>query len=316
MTIRGRAVLPASAPRDRWLAARRHGITATDVVKILGLSNYGNALDVYLDKRRGEDDTATSESAQWGRDLEDVVARRWAADHGKRVRRVGLMQHPLHGHHLASLDRVVVGEGAPLECKTRNLFAADLAESVPDRIAVQVQWQMYVQGSSDAYVAALIGGQQLVTHYVQRDDDVIGYLRTEADRVWAAVEDGEPPEVPAWQATAASLRRLHPERDGSIEVADAAKARVLMAEYRSFSELESAAKSDKEQIKLQLIAMLDGAEEATVDGRTAWTYRYGAETVTIPADHQRRLLADHPELADEYAVIKPGRATFNLKKES
>lgn len=301
----GALVLPAGAPRDRWLAARRDGITATDVVKIVGLSRYGNALDCYLDKRLGEEDRDPSEAATWGLLLEDPVARRWAVQRGCRIRRVGLMRNRVHPHHMASIDRMVVGERAPLEVKTRNVFADDFADSVPERVAVQVQWQMHVSGADRAHVAALIGGQELVTHTVARDQVLIDYLRSEADRVWAAVQAGDPPDVPPWQQTAAALDRLHPDRAGVVDV-DPDAARPLVDDYLAACAAESTAQSDKDRAKVDLLALLGGAEEARIDGRTAWTYR-GHPRTSIPADNVRALIEAHPDLAAEYAVTTTSR---------
>lgn len=297
-------MLPSGAPRPQWLAARREGITATDVVKIVGLSPYGNALDVYLDKRVGEQAWDPGEAARWGLALEDVVARRWAADRGCRVRRVGLMRHRGHAHHLASLDRVVVRERAPLECKTRNVFADDFTDSVPERVAVQVQWQMHVTGADHAHVAALVGGQDLVTHTVERDQVLIDYLAGEADRVWAAVRAGVPPEVPPWAQTAAALNRLHPDRAGVVDL-DPVTAGPLLQAYRGAAADEKKAKAAKEHARVQLLALLGDHEEATVAGQPAFTYRAHTKT-EITADATRSLLADHPHLI-EYATSSTSR---------
>ena len=302
----GIQVLPAGAPRERWLAARRQGITATDVVKIVGLSPHGNALDVYLDKRLGEQDWNPGEAAQWGLALEDMVARRWAAERGCRVRRVGLMrkQGPRFAHHLASLDRVVVGERAPLEVKTRNVFADDFTGGVPERVAVQVQWQLHVSGADHAHVAALIGGQELVEHTVDRDQTLIDYLVGEADRVWEAVRHGEPPEVPAWAMTVASLNRLHPDRAGVADL-DPAVAAPLLEQYRAAASQEKAAKAAKDSARVQLLALIGDREEAHIGSQPAFTYRAHTKT-EITAEAARRLLTEHPDLAT-YATTTTSR---------
>ena len=310
----GELVLPVDAPRDVWLAARREGITATDVVKIVGASAYGNALDVYLDKRLGEVDYAPSESAAWGLALEGNVAAEWARRRGARIRRVGLMRNRIHPHHMASLDRLVMREHAPLECKTRNLFAADLADGVPERVAIQVQWQMHVIGAEHAHVAALIGGQTLVSHEVQRDQVLIDYLRSEADRVWAAVQAGQPPEVPAWQQTSAALDRLYPDRAGEVAI-DPDIAQPLLDAYRAAAADEKQAKGQKDIARVQLIELLGDHATAIVGGIPAYSYKPTTST-DIPADKARALLAAHPDLAAEYAVTTTTRRFALSRKAS
>jgi putative phage-type endonuclease len=311
VTGRGRLVLHPDAPREAWLAARRAGIGATDVVQIMGLSPYGNATDVYLAKRLGED-PPTGEAAEWGRLLEEPIARRWAADHGCRVRRVGLMAHHRAPHHLATCDRRVVGRGELLEVKTRTRWGADewADGAVPERVAVQTQWQMHVTGLHPVHVAALIGGQELVEAIVERDSAVIDLLVEEADRVWAAVEAGVPPELPAWQLTATSLDRLHPDRAGAVDV-DRDRALPLIEEYRAARDLEAQAVAAKELARVQLLELLGDAEEAQLDGRPAYSWRRASKTA-VPAASVRRLIAEHPDLATEYVVNSRSRR-FHLE---
>jgi predicted phage-related endonuclease len=214
------------------------------------------------------------------------------------------MRHRTHSHHLASLDRVVVRERAPLEVKTRNVFADDFTDGVPERVAVQVQWQLHVTGAYHAHVAALVGGQELVSHTVERDQVLIDYLAGEADRVWAAVQAGVPPEVPAWAQTAAALNRLHPDRAGAVDL-DPVVAGPLLEAYRAAAADERAARAAKEQARVQLLALLGDHEEALLDGRPAFTYRAHTKT-EITAEAARQLLADHPDLAT-YATTSTSR---------
>lgn len=266
-------VLPSAAPRMAWLIARQKGITATDIVKIVGLSAYGNALDTYIDKRCVAIDEPASEAAEWGQILEEPVARKWAEMHHARVRRVGLLRHRKHRHHLASCDRLVSGWNSPLEVKTKSAFVADKwTDGPPDPVIAQTQWQLHVTGCQRAHVAALVGGQRLESFVVERDQDLIDYLVSEADRVWAAVRAGQPPQVDPWMLTGESLDRLHPNRAGRIEV-DAAMALPLLDQYREASAQEREAAAAKKQIRLQLVEALGDAEEAEVAGRLAYTYR-------------------------------------------
>lgn len=305
-------VLPAAAPRWQWLEERRNGITGTDIVKIVGATSYGNALDVYLSKRHGEDDR-DNEPARWGRILEDPVAQEWARLHGARVRRAGLLRHRRHRHHLVTCDRLVVGQPAVLECKTTSAFRAeDWEDGIPTRVTIQTQWQLHVSGHRVAHIAALIGGQRLVSFEVARDDAVIAYLAEEADRVWQAVQDGIPPHVHPSQLTTESLNRLHPDRAGAVELPK--DAVDWIARYREAAEAERAAKATKDEARLALVQMLGDAEAGTVAGRPVVTYAASRPSVEVPAANARALLADHPDIAALYVVEKPGTRRFSLKK--
>ncbi len=64
--------------RQAWLAARRRGITGTDVAAILGLNPWRNALDVYLEKMGQGEAVQANEAMWWGTYLEEGIARRYA----------------------------------------------------------------------------------------------------------------------------------------------------------------------------------------------------------------------------------------------
>lgn len=311
VTPEGLLVLPAAAPREQWLAARRHGITATDLVKVLGLSPHGNALDVWVSKRTEVSDDAPGEAARWGQLLEDEVAKEWARREGASVRRVGLLRHRDRPRDLASLDRLVSGAACPLEVKTLSAFTADdWEEGVPDRVLVQTQWQMGVAGFRKAHIAALVGGQKLQSFTVWRDDDVIAYLRDEADRLWAHVESGAVPDVPVSQLTVGSLNRVYPDRTGAIELP--ADARDWIERYRGAAAAEKEARAAKDEAKLALLQQLGAAEVGMVDGEPVVTYRAGRPTRTISAADLEQVAHALADLVAQHAALKPGTRTFRL----
>ena len=311
-TPSGVLVLPRSASRADWLAARRRGITATDVVAIVGLSKFATALDVYVDKRVGSQDSGR-EDAGWGQLLEDVVAREWAARGGHRIRRVGLLANRDAPHHLASCDRLIIigprEAAGVLEVKTTSARSGPAWEtSPPERVAVQVQWQLHVTGLEMAHVAVLVGGQELRDFMVARDQDLIDYLIGEADRVWGEVQAGVLPDA---GVSVAALDRLHPTRSGAVDVPAGEAGRWVDA-YRAARDAEKAAAVEKEAARAQLVALLGDAQEATVDGGPGWSYRHGRPGLAMPAPAVRRFAAEHPDLADEYLTTRPGLATFRL----
>jgi putative phage-type endonuclease len=294
------------------LVARQKGITATDLPKILGLSMHGNALDVYIDKRAAVVDVSPGEAAHWGHLLEEPVAREWSARTGRRVRRIGMLRHADHPHHLANLDRLVVGRNELLEVKTRAAFVRERwADGIPDDVMAQVQWGLHVSGLAVAHVAALIGGQKLETYQVERNPDIIDLLTAEADRVWTAVLAGTPPEVNPAHMTAAALERLYPERSGATAV-DPAVAAALLRDYREAAATATAADKTKTQLRNQLVALLGDADTATLGecGPIAYTYRAQPRR-RVDVD---RLLAVIPEAAG--LIETTNTRTLRIPKET
>lgn len=260
---------PAHAPG--WYETRRSGITATDLAKILDLSQYGTARHVWMDKLGlTADEDAESEAARWGTVLEEPVAAEWAHRHDCEVVPVGILAHRDHRWALASLDRIVLdcpdGQGpCGLEVKTRSAFVAGKwRDDVPDDVLAQVMWGLHVTGLGHMHVAALIGGQRLESYRVDRDDDVIAYLRGHAENLWGLVQAGQMPECAPTAALGRLLDSLHETRDGDT-VVDEDTAEALLADYRDAAAAEKEAVAARERAKVAVIAALGAGQRLVVE---------------------------------------------------
>lgn len=312
----GRLVLPSSAPRSDWLAARRDGITATDLVGIIGQSNYTGPADVWLDKTSDfpVSDDGASEAAMWGLDFEDDIALRWAERHSMKVRRVGLLAKDGDDWMRASLDRLVTPgcnlDGmCGLEIKTRNAFVADQwATGIPASVATQVQWQMAVTGLGHIHVAALIGGQRLVEYTVERDEERIDELTAAGARFWACVLARELPEIDPATWTPDQLDKLFPNREGIREVGDAAYG--ALSEYDAATKVIATYIAAKELARTKLVALLGDGEVGCVDGVELYTYKQ-AERTSVDA---KALRADWPDAYAATAKTTTSR-TFRVTRK-
>lgn len=313
-TPAGVLVLPCDAPRVQWLTARRHGITATDIVAIAGLSQYRNAHDVWLDKRTPVVDTGPSEAAYWGHLLEEPVAAEWARRQGVRVRRVGLLRHHKVSRHLATCDRIVVARQAVLEVKTRSAFVSDRwDDGIPDDVTAQAQWQLHVTGYETAHVAALVGGQTLRAYTVQRDQDVIDYLVGLADELWEQVPSDTPPRLEPHLLRQESLDRLYPSRAGAAQV-DAIECAELVAAYRRASREASEAEKARKEAGMALQQLVGDAEVAMVGEREAFSYRQARPS--WKATDVRRMADVIPEaVACGFIHETPGSRRLHIPKD-
>lgn len=307
-------VITDAAPEtDEWFAARRMGITATDVVKILGLSKYGNALGVYHDKRGELEPDKGGPAAEWGHLLEDVVAQKWAADNGFTVARVGVLANRDQPWQLAALDRLVDGCGdCWLEVKCRSAFKAGaFRDDVPDDVLAQVAWQRMVTGLDHGHVAVLIGGNDLREFRYDRDPDVEAYVLDEARAVWQCVQDGTPPQVDSTDALLDILNRLYPDRAGATEVDPDEYAR-LKADYDRAAATAKTAEGGKAWAAYQLIALI-GAGHTAVDreGNVLATYK---PTMRARATNELLdALREYPEAHKIAARKFPTKPSLNWK---
>lgn len=281
ITPTGTLILSADAPREAWLAARREGITATDLPAILGLNKYKTAIDVWMEKVAPADNNFTpalgsGEAALWGIELEDTVAKVWAEQTKLvSVRRIGIISHKDHDWMRASLDRVVIGcpDGrCGLEVKTRSGYVGEEWDrGVPADVAAQVHWQLIVSGLDHIHVIALIGGQRLVQHVVTLDGVNVPELIGTAKTVWDAVKSGDAPKLPESTWTDEYLDQLHPDRTGEIEVDRTVE--FLVNDYQRVITEISVLEDTKAEIRTQLIGALGEHETATSDGRTLYSYK-------------------------------------------
>ena len=278
ITPSGVLVSTAEPDTAEWFQVRRDGITATDIAKILDLSQHGNALSVWMDKRGDTVDLGTHEAARWGQILEEPIAQEWAARNGASVRPVGVIANAVHGWQRASLDRLVQdcpdGDGpCALEVKTRSAFLAGKWKlSVPDDVLAQTTWQMHVTGLDHIHVAALIGGQRLREFRVDREPQVEALILREAERVWADVLGGFEPETDPTAVLLKILNVLNPDRDGDAEI-PAAEGDALAAAYSAAQVAVRSAEQQKEAAKTAVVAALGSAERLTAGGTVLFTYR-------------------------------------------
>lgn len=309
VTPTGVLVTEAAPDTDEWFAARRGGITGTDLPKILGFSKYGNALSVWLDKRGEITDTA-GEAAAWGHILEEPVAQEWARRTGAVVHPVGVIANSEQSWIRASLDRLVEPGTCPdgdahcgLEVKTRSAFKSKVFRSdIPDDVLAQTTWGLIATGLDHMHVAVLIGGQELRMFRVDRDPKIVDYLITAAEPVWAAYQDGNPPEAhpDAEGVLLRLLNELYTDRAGERDL-DPEKARPWLDQYAEGGETEKAGKRLKEQAKAALVQLVDDGDAGRVDDVLVFTYRAPEPGETLTAANLRKLEKEDPET---YADLK------------
>lgn len=282
VTPTGRLILPATADRDAWLTARRHGIGSSDVPAILGLIEQKPPLTVYYDKT-GHDVDDAGEAAFWGTVHEEPVARFWAMRNRSVIRRVGLVSHVDHPHWMTTLDRRVTqcplseDEQAPcsLEVKTRSAFkSAQWHAGAPDDVTAQILWQIIVNGYSHMHFAVLIGGNEYHQGVIRADEytDVMADITVAMDRFWTEHVQAQVPPEPTGDgdALAKLFRRLHPTRSGSVDIDGRPDAMDALLDYGLHQRAESAAKKAKAAAKARMVAALGGAQEARFGGERAF----------------------------------------------
>lgn len=298
------------ADEKKWLEARNAGIGGSDASVIVGLNRWKSPFQLWLEKtgRAAPEDLGGNEYVYWGKVLEEAVAQRFCELTGKKVQRRGLLQMDEYPFILASVDRMVVGENAGLECKTCNGFAAKEWEDdeVPAAYYVQCQHYMMVTGCDRWYIAVLIGGNRFVWKEIPRNDNEIDLLLEAEVDFWNKVTTGTMPEVDGSESCKDALAAEF--RGGVTEPLTLPEAATVIVER--IQELDTVKKNTEEDIehyKNQLRRIMGDYELGYAgDYKVSWKSQAGRTNIDSKA-----LKAKEPEIYAKYA--KQGKPTRVLR---
>lgn len=276
-------VVPGSA---EWLAARRAGVTASDIVTILGLSSYDSAYSLYWRKLGVMPDAGDNDRFALGRALEPYIVSRWTDENmpigDSGLERSGLYRSASRSWQLATPDRIVVSSQpeAVLECKSWADIDRDAWEDGPPAaVRAQVLWQMDVMDVSAGYVAVVFlpsgefrsyaivhppaGDHELRQCSTCRDQN----LMLERGLEFALQLEGKlpPPEADGSAAALAALRARFPEVDKTMTARVAPEA---WAVYADAAERADYWTECRQAAEAQLRELTEGAYRLEVDGQT------------------------------------------------
>lgn len=283
--------------KQDWLSYRKLGIGGSDAGAVCGFNPYRTAMQVYQDKISEETEDIDNEAMRQGREFEDYVARRFMEATGKKVRRANAMYYDEERPFmLADVDRMVTGENAGLECKTASPYMADkwADGKIPMSYQIQCYHYMSVCNAEAWYIAVLIYGREFKYYRIERDEQLIAYLRQLEQDFWENHV----------------LKREMPEPDGS-KLADS----VILEYFRDsvpvsinlsgFDEklkrrqelLEVMERMDAERKKIeQELKLYLGEAEVAENER----YRVSWKQVCSNRLDEKRLKEEQPEVYEKY----------------
>lgn len=323
-------LVPAATEAD-WLAARRKGVTASEIAIVMGLSPYSSPYKLWHQKLGILPDDEQAEEQEFGTYCEPYIARKFAERHPELALRGDgreLYAHSDRPWQLATPDRLVhgrvvsIGDGghfispsAVAEFKSDNgsdEWGEPGTDEIPVHYRCQVLWQMDVIGVPRAYVACL-GRDRKVREYVVEHaegcgpgsnmlaypslacpacDDVVA-MRAAARDFLDSIDRKEPPDIDYHPATGSALRALYAGEDGG----DVQVRPSLAISYAAAVKRYDAAKRRKDE-------MTNAVLEVLRDHRRAIDPRTGDPIATRSVSHPRRvnldtLRARYPDVAAE-----------------
>jgi putative phage-type endonuclease len=272
------AILIPAGTEAEWLAARREGITASEIAVVMGLSPYESPFALYHRKRGGLA-VADNGAMRIGRFMEPLVCEMFGerypglllAGNGRE-----LYAHPDRPWQMATPDRLLHEHDAGpdgldvllsvLEAKTAGSYdgwGEDGSDEIPVHYRCQLLWQMDVMGVDAGYVACLfLHSRQLRVYEVALDDSAAADLKLMREEAGLFLEDhlraGTEPDVDWRPATAETLKRLHPD----LEDRDVTIAEDLSGRYRAACAEVKEAEQRKDQAENEIRAALGNGRRA------------------------------------------------------
>ncbi len=302
-------VLPASAPRQKWLDARRSGIGGSDASTVAGVNRWGSKYELWLDKTGRAPEKPVTMAMRMGNVLEPVVSDLFVEETRIATRRAGLMVSRTRPFQMVSVDRLT-DDGGLLECKTTNWRLADEwdDDQVADHAEVQTQHALAVTGRSHAWVAVLIDGHDFRFQRVERDEQLIGVLTGMEERFWVdhVLADVAPPMEARSLDIVKDLNAVVARE--TAQATDPDRVRALLAARADAKARAKGADDEAAVAEAELIAMT-GDAEALLDGDRTLLTRKANGTFAAA-----RFAAAQPDVAAQY-MTKPSLDLDRVKNE-
>ncbi|MDE2100898.1 MAG: YqaJ viral recombinase family protein [Patescibacteria group bacterium] len=299
------SVEPNEELRAAWLAKRRQGVSSSDIAAVCGLSPWGGALDVYLEKLGLVPPKKMTKEMEWGLLQERVIAARYTYEEGRELTEpppYTLVQHPECAWWIATPDRLAADR--VVELKTSR-YERDPAGSViwgepgtdlvPIYYHLQVIWQMLVTGLPKGDIAVLIAGADFRVYHLEWNQEIINRLMEIADSFHDRVQRRDPPPVD-WADPRATelLEFLHsPEEGKKVELDESAVP--FADQYQQLGRAIGDMEKSRQEAKGRLIELMEDAQEGLLpDGR-----RVKRETC-----HRKGYMVEPKEYVD-FRILKP-----------
>lgn len=326
--------------RADWLTLRREGLGGSDAAAVLGLSNWTSSYGLWLDKTgQAPDDDQSSLAMRRGTYLEPfILAEAMAAEPDLHIDRAPyMMRHPGHSFLLANIDGAAVhsqrlGRGGAEAKNVNPHMAKHWADGVPAYYDAQVHHYMAVTGWTWWVVAADLGGDDLRTYYIERDDDLVEALIAREVEWWQRhIVEGIEPTADGSKATTEALSLIE-ARAGTALVLDPDEQPEVEDLFRQLAhdkavadEIDDSMSTAKNRLR-QLMG--EATELVDVDGnklatwrpqkdKTATAWKTAAESAAfalgVPLDE---LAAPHTTTSPGPRVLRVDAGIKHITKEA
>jgi len=330
-------LLPATAGRDEWLAARTGGIGGSDVGAIVGLNRYTSPTKLFYQKLGIIPGDEMNAAMEWGNRLETPVREKFADEHPELLVTAGpgLVCHPDRPWQMATVDGLIrdadgSGPARIFEAKTgddthdhEDQWGEPGTDQVPPTYLCQVTWYMDIYGAQPgdvAWLAVLLRGRDYREYRIPYDPAFARKLVAHADYFRRAhLIPQVPPPADAAESTTEALTAARPPVKAKSKGELPPEAVALARAYGSAHRTARIAETQKERYGNQLRALFLALGDKVPHYGYVGDQKIASWSVPAPPKQtfdEERFAADHPGLYQQYLTAKaPGQPRLTVAKE-
>lgn len=247
---------------------RRKGIGASDTAAILGLSEWGNAYTVAVEKIMGHFQPE-SEHLKWGKAIEPLLLAEFRERTGYDcVVPTPFWEHPEYKFIYANCDGIQQNHNPEyvVEAKCSRFgegFGPDGSDEIPDVYHIQVQHQMACTGARVAFLIVLIGGNNCRVYKINYNPEVVNTFIPILVEFWTDFVKGRILPEPDFQhpSTTKVLKQVIGLDESRQMIIDEPGHHLydLAGRYELMRKVEKLAKDEKDSLKSQIRVQSQGA---------------------------------------------------------
>lgn len=342
-------------------ADRLRGVGSSDMVTLVGLNaRFGQTpLTLWREKTGRAKGFEGNERTEWGNYLEPLILKKYVTDRygpelGQEFYRnltrsepvnTGQLKiktecwHPKAPFAMAHADLVdLTGTPVIVEAKSTGFYAGKRREGgktfegydeddtsqagIPDKVFVQVQWQLFCYGITEALVAVLIDTSRYRTYGPiiadpRRQEEMLAL----AERFWWHVEHDKEPQPTTWDDVVSLSPTLEDASKALVGGDVELQALAMIDEGHKLKARREEIEERLEDIKMALGLLAGDVEEVEEGGRRfkRWTGTAKKFLTTTSGDVLVRFRDQRRETLTMKAVMEPiekklAKAASNAKK--
>lgn len=294
------ALLPLPPTPAEWHAIRLKHIGGSEVSALFGVAPaYALSLYALHQVKAGAAPAPPvgGERVEWGIALEPFIARAAAKRKGWKLHDPVYAVDDTTPGMGSTLDYIMeagpeeiadgmTGKGV-LEIKNVDSQVyrdSWLNDEPPFHILLQHQHQMACAGMQWGVIAALVGGNELLTWRYRVKPDLIGAIRQRVAKFWADIRADNVPDVDGAESTADVLRSLYPEVvDDAIDMTENNEWGEAVAGFISAQKAKKAATQDYDEAKNRVVSLIGSHKRAYGGG-------YSVSVVVTAAKDDRQAM--------------------------